>query len=150
MPLRVIARRQAPAVNPAPSPALFGLPQPPPGWPQRPAGISLCMIVKNEERFLEQCLRSVADVVDEINIVDTGSTDATVAIAERFGARIEHREWRNDFGWARNEALKMATKRWVLQLDADEELSPESKEQLRALKNVPAHLQGLWIRCVNA
>ena len=107
------------------------------------------MIVKNEERFLEQCLASVAHLVDEINIVDTGSTDRTVEIARSFGAKIEHRPWRDDFGWARNEALAMATKRWILQLDADEELLPESGPALHALKNTPAHLKGLFIRCSN-
>ena len=70
MPLRVNARRPARAAHPDPvkpaaaDGALYGLPAPPADWPQRPAGISLCMIVKNEERFLEQCLRSVAGVVD--------------------------------------------------------------------------------------
>ncbi len=108
------------------------------------------MIVKNEERFLEQCLRSVADAVDEINIVDTGSTDRTIEIAEKFGARIERREWRNDFAWARNESLKMATKRWVFQLDADEELLPESKPVLQQLKTAPAYNMGVWLRCINA
>jgi glycosyltransferase involved in cell wall biosynthesis len=107
------------------------------------------MIVKNEERFLEQCLRSVCDVVDEINIVDTGSTDRTVEIARSFGARIEHAEWRNDFGWARNESLKMATKRWIFQLDADEELLAESKSALLEVKTLPAHLTGLFVRCIN-
>ncbi|MGH8164769.1 MAG: glycosyltransferase, partial [Rhodanobacteraceae bacterium] len=116
---------------------------------QKPSGVSLCMIVKNEERFLERCLTSAAAAVDEINIVDTGSTDGTLEIAGRFGARIEHREWRDDFSWARNESLAMATRRWILQLDADEELLPESIEPLRTLKNVPAHLTALWIRCIN-
>jgi len=108
------------------------------------------MIVKNEERFLEQCLRSIADVVDEINVVDTGSTDRTVDIARQFGARVEHRPWCNDFAWARNESLKMATKRWIFQLDADEELLPESKSALLLLKNAPAYNMGVWLRCVNA
>lgn len=139
MPVRVKSRGAAP----------FGLPAAPRDWPQKPAGISLCMIVKNEERFLEQCLRSVADVVDEINIVDTGSTDRTVQIAESFGARVEHREWRNHFGWARNEALAMATKRWILQLDADEELLAESKGAILQLKNAPAYITGLYVRCIN-
>ncbi len=92
------------------------------------------MIVKNEERFLEACLRSVEGIVDEINIVDTGSTDRTLEIAEKFGARIQHREWRNDFAWARNEALAMATKRWVLVLDGDEEIAPECRRQLMDLR----------------
>jgi len=108
------------------------------------------MIVKNEERFLEQCLRSAVDVVDEINIVDTGSTDRTIEIAQKFGARIEQREWRNDFAWARNESLKMATKRWIFQLDADEELLPESKAALLQIKSAPAYNMGVWLRCINA
>ena len=107
------------------------------------------MIVKNEERFLEQCLRSVADVADEICIVDTGSTDRTIEIARSFGANIIEREWRNDFAWARNEALKVATKRWVLMLDADEQLVPESKPALVELKNAPAWNVGAWVRCHN-
>lgn len=131
-------------------PLPFGLPQPPGGWPQKPAGISLCMIVKNEERFLERCLQSVAGIVDEINVVDTGSTDATLEIAARYGARVEQHEWRNDFAWARNKSLAMATKRWILQLDADEELLSESAGDLRLLKSVPAHLTALLVRCRNA
>ena len=108
------------------------------------------MIVKNEERFLEQCLLSAAAVVDEICIVDTGSTDRTIEIARSFGARIEEHAWRNDFAWARNKALDMARYRWILQLDADEELLRDSDEPLRLLKDAPAHLTGLWIRCFNA
>ncbi len=107
------------------------------------------MIVKNEERFLEQCLQSVAGVVDEICIVDTGSTDRTVEIAQQFGAHLERREWRNDFAWARNEAIKMASFRWILMLDADEELKPESIPALQVLKSAPAETCGVWIRCYN-
>jgi tetratricopeptide (TPR) repeat protein len=107
------------------------------------------MIVKDEERFLEACLRSVAKHVDEICIVDTGSTDRTVEIAASFGARILHRPWRNDFAWARNEAIGMATKRWVLVLDADEELDATSYDTLRSLRSAPAGVCGLWIRCKN-
>ena len=127
----------------------FGLPTPAPRTSQRPAGISLCMIVKNEERFLEGCLRSAAPIVDEVCIVDTGSTDATLEIAARFGAQVVHRPWRDDFAWARNEALALATKRWILVLDADEELDAQSREVLQSLRNVPADLTGLWVRCNN-
>lgn len=128
----------------------FGLPRPPADWPQKPAGISLCMIVKNEERFLAQCLESIKDFVDEINIVDTGSTDRTIEIARSYGARVEEHAWRNDFAWARNRALDMATKRWILQLDADEEFVAESGEALRSIASAPAHLSGVWLRCINA
>lgn len=107
------------------------------------------MIVKNEDRYLEQCLRSAAAVVDEICIVDTGSTDRTIEIAQRFGAKIERREWRDDFAWARNEAIAMATKRWILMLDADEELTPDSLPEIEALKGTPAATTGLYIRCNN-
>jgi tetratricopeptide (TPR) repeat protein len=107
------------------------------------------MIVRDEEQFLAQCLASVRDVVDEIVVVDTGSKDRTMEIAREFGAVIEQREWRNDFAWARNEALKSARYRWILQLDADEELLPESKPALGQLKKAHAHLTGIWVRCVN-
>jgi len=69
------------------------------------------MIVKNEERFLAQCLESVKDHVDEICIVDTGSTDRTIEIARSYGANVEEHAWRNDFGWARDRALELAVVR---------------------------------------
>ena len=128
---------------------LLNLPVPSPEREQLPVGISLCMIVKNEERFLAECLASVKDVVDEINIVDTGSTDRTVEIAREFGANVIFREWRNDFGWARNEALKMATRRWTLVLDADEEIAPESLPQLRALRETPADFTAVYLKIEN-
>ena len=128
---------------------LFNLPVPDPAIAQLPAGISLCMIVKNEERFLAECLESLKDVVDEINIVDTGSTDRTVEIARGYGAKIEFREWRSDFGWARNESLAMATRRWVIVLDADEELEPESRALLRSLRTVPADTTCVYVDIVN-
>ena len=77
------------------------------------------MIVRNEERFLAECLASVRDEVDELCIVDTGSSDGTIAIAESFGARVKCVEWRDDFAWARNHALDMASQPWILVLDAD-------------------------------
>ena len=128
---------------------LFNLPHPDPDRVQLPEGISLCMIVKNEERFLAECLESVKDVVDEINIVDTGSTDRTVEIARSYGANVIFREWRNDFAWARNQALEMATKRWTLVLDGDEELERESVAQLRSLRSTPAGLAAVYINIVN-
>ncbi len=108
------------------------------------------MIVKNEERFLTQCLESVKDFVDEICIVDTGSSDRTIEIARSYGARIEEHPWKNDFAWARNLSIAMATKRWIFHLDADEELLPESYAALRELRDAPAHHVGVWVRCNNA
>lgn len=107
------------------------------------------MIVRNEERFLATCLESVADVVDEIIVVDTGSEDRTIEIARSFGATILEREWRNDFSWARNQSIESATKRWILFLDADEELTPESKPALLDLKNALAYHDAVWVRCYN-
>ena len=84
--------------------------------------LSFCAIVKNESENLPRCLDSVKPYVDELIIVDTGSTDDTVAIAQQYGATIGHFEWCNDFAAARNYALSLVTGDWVLVLDADEEL----------------------------
>jgi glycosyltransferase involved in cell wall biosynthesis len=83
------------------------------------------MIVKDEEACLERCLQSVQGHVDEIVVVDTGSTDRTVEIARRFGARVYHHPWENDFSRHRNQSLSYATGDWILQLDADEEFFVE-------------------------
>lgn len=83
------------------------------------------MIVKNEEKALPSCLSSVKDVVDEMVVLNTGSTDRTSEIAREFGARVYHFEWCNDFSAARNESLKYVQGDWVLVLDADEVLVPE-------------------------
>lgn len=88
--------------------------------------VSLCMIVKDEEKNLEACLKSVQDWVAEMIVVDTGSTDRTVSIAEEMGARVEHYSWHDDFAAARNYALEFAQYPWILHLDADEEILPGS------------------------
>jgi len=125
------------------------LPKPPKGWPQRQAGVSLCMIVRDEERFLVDALASVQGVVDEICIVDTGSKDKTLDIAREAGARVQQIVWESDFSKARNTALAMATRRWILVLDADERLSPSSRDLVRTLGARDAHLTGLWTRIYN-
>ncbi len=94
-------------------------------------GISLCMIVRDEADNLELCLQAALPWVDEVCIVDTGSTDDTVEIAERHGARVEHFTWCDDFSAARNVSLEMATMDWILVLDADEVLTPGSGPTLR-------------------
>lgn len=93
--------------------------------------LSLCMIVKDEEAHLSDCLKSVEDVVDEIIVVDIGSTDKTVEIAKQFDAEVHTIQCEDDFAAARNESLKYASGDWILQLDADERLDPESKKELR-------------------
>ena len=97
--------------------------------------LSLCMITKNEEKNLSRCLDSIKDIVDEIIIVDTGSTDKTVEIAKSYGAHIYHYDWNNDFSKARNVSLQKATKDWILVLDADEVLPYE--EGLKLLFGEP-------------
>jgi len=97
--------------------------------------ITLSIIVKNEEKYLRGCLESVKDVVSEIVLVDTGSTDNTIKIAEEFGAKIFHFDWINDFSAARNYALNNSTGDWILYLDADERLSGNSIEELKKITN---------------
>lgn len=92
--------------------------------------ITLCMIARNEEEFLEKCLDSVEGVAGEIVIVDTGSTDGTSEIGRRRGAKVIEHEWKNDFSEARNVALDAASGRWILVLDADEELGDETRKKL--------------------
>lgn len=96
--------------------------------------ISLCMIVKNEEKTLERCLRSVDGIPDEIVIVDTGSEDATKAVAGRFTSRILDFEWIDDFAAARNYSFAQATMDYILWLDADDVLLPEDRTKLLELK----------------
>src|SRR5690242_5378631 len=87
----------------------------------RPAGpsISACLIVKNEEANLLRCLGSIRSSVDEIVVVDTGSTDRTVSVAESLGARVFHFEWCDDFSAARNESLRHAIGDWIIWVDGD-------------------------------
>ncbi len=96
--------------------------------------ISLCMIVKNEEKLLARCLDSVADLMDEIIIVDTGSTDRTKEIAARYTENIYDFEWICDFAAARNFAFSKATKEYIYSADADEVLNPENREAFLRLK----------------
>ena len=91
------------------------------------------MIVKNEEENLPRCLNSVANMVDEIIIVDTGSTDRTVEIAKKYGAKVYHHTWEGNFSKSRNYSLKYATCDWILILDADEELSKEDAPRLKEI-----------------
>jgi len=92
------------------------------------------MIVRDEAAVLARCLQSVRGVADEIVVVDTGSTDATISIAREYGATVGVHQWRDHFAAARNMSLSMATKRWILWMDADDELDPESVENVRYLK----------------
>ncbi|UWG97843.1 glycosyltransferase family 2 protein [Dehalobacter sp. DCM] len=96
--------------------------------------ISLCIIVKNEEKTLGRCLDSVKDMCDEIVIVDTGSTDRTKEIAQQYTDRIFDFTWIDDFAAARNFAFSQATRDYILWLDADDILLDEDREKLLTLK----------------
>ncbi|MFB5759859.1 glycosyltransferase [Paenibacillus medicaginis] len=99
--------------------------------------ISLVMIVKNEERTLKRCLESVIQYVDEIIVVDTGSTDQTKDIAAEYQARIFDYKWSNDFAAARNFALEQSTCDWCLVLDADEYISNDCSDAVQTLLSNP-------------
>jgi tetratricopeptide (TPR) repeat protein len=95
--------------------------------------LSLCMIVRDEQQMLPRCLAAVAGAVDEIVIVDTGSSDATVEIARSFGARVIEHAWTGSFAEARNVSFQAASGDWLMYLDADELLMCEDVELLRSL-----------------
>src|SRR5690348_1668753 len=101
--------------------------------PTRGLTVSLCMIVKDEEEMLPGCLEAVASGVDEIVVVDTGSTDRTVEIAESFGAKVVYFPWNGSFSDARNVGLDAATGDWLFYLDADEHLVPGDARKIRRL-----------------
>jgi len=92
--------------------------------------LTASMIVRNEDHFLAKCLESIRHVVDEIVIVDTGSTDQTKTIAEKFGARVFEYPWHQNFSAARNEALKHSRGEWILYIDADERLKPINRSKV--------------------
>ena len=93
--------------------------------------ISACLMVKNEEAFLGNCLSSIRSFVDEIIVVDTGSTDRTVEIAEQFGAKVYPHPWEGDFSKHRNQSMSYARGDWILVIDADEVLEKESAGALK-------------------
>ena len=101
--------------------------------------LTAAMMVKNEAENLPRCLGSIRELCDEIVVVDTGSTDASVEICERFGATIKHSPWQDNFSLHRNESIEMATGDWILIIDADEEMktkveSDKLKKHLESLK----------------
>jgi GT2 family glycosyltransferase/tetratricopeptide (TPR) repeat protein len=95
--------------------------------------LSVCIIAKNEEKYIVRSLVSILPLADEIVVVDTGSTDRTKAIATIFGARVYDIEWKNDFSEARNFSLQKATGDWILVHDADEAISPVDYDTIRKL-----------------
>ncbi len=116
-------------------------------WPDQSTKdpkVTLAMIVRNEDAHIAECLESMKDHVDEIVIVDTGSTDKTVEICERFGAKIFHHPWEDSFSVARNFAISHVETPWLIQLDADEIMEKaharQVRDQVRAAHKTTANL----------
>jgi glycosyltransferase involved in cell wall biosynthesis len=106
--------------------------------------LAAVLIVRNEERHLERCLGSLSGLVDEIVVVDTGSTDASLDIARRHGARLYDLEWPNDFAAARNWALDRTRADWILYIDADEHVAEPRPGGLREMLAAP-DLAGCYV-----
>ncbi|WP_298212137.1 glycosyltransferase family 2 protein [Ferrimicrobium sp.] len=121
-----------------------------PGAPTTTPLLSLCMIVKDEESCLVEALLSVRDLVDEMIVFDTGSTDATVRIARQHGARVIEGEWREDFAWARNQTLNYATGAWILWIDADERVVGDRSALRLRLEDPLAPYEAYSVRIENA
>lgn len=111
-------------------------------------GISVCIIAKNEQQNIARCLTSVIPFSNEIIVVDTGSTDDTVAIAESFGAKIFHYPWTNDFAAARNFSLAQASEEWILVIDCDEEVDADSQPLFPNLSHEP-YGEGFGVSILN-
>lgn len=112
----------------------------------RETGISLCMIVRDEEQSLARCLSSVEGIADEIIIVDTGSTDRTKEIAKSFGAKVYDFKWVDDFAAARNYSFSKATKEFILWLDADDVIEEADREKFLLLKKmIPPHVDSVMM-----
>lgn len=107
--------------------------------------LSAALIVKNEEKFLEACLSSLKDIVDEVVVVDTSSTDRSQEIAREAGAHLHEFAWVNDFSAARNRALDLARGEWILYIDADERVAPCAPSALRTLLSDPSYV-GYYVR----
>lgn len=101
------------------------------------AKLSIAMIVKNEAQHLPECLECIAPIADEVCVLDTGSTDDTVAIAARHGARVSHFAWCDDFAAARNASLSRCTGDWIFVIDADERVASGDHAGLRTLLEGP-------------
>ncbi|RYD03048.1 hypothetical protein N752_21800 [Desulforamulus aquiferis] len=117
--------------------------------PEKRADLSLCLIVKNEQKNIARCIKSAKGVADEIIVVDTGSQDHTATLARKLGARVYNFDWSGNFAEARNFSLAMARSEWVLILDADETLRLEEHKQIRDIINKAGDTQGFYLKLIN-
>lgn len=111
--------------------------------------LSVAIFAKNEEEHLERCLKSLEPLNAQIIFVDTGSTDKTVEIAKKYTEHIYHEPWRNDFSWHRNHSFSLCTGDWILQIDADEELTYDTEKSpsqlLRSLEKIPKEINAVAV-----
>src|SRR3712207_5969033 len=119
-------------MNPGPQPRSTTCSPAPAAKGGRRARVSLCMIVKDEEHNLPDCLGPVAGLFDELVVVDTGSSDRTKEVAAALGARVFDFPWCDSFAAARNESLRHATGDWVFWLDADDRIEEPDRRSLAA------------------
>lgn len=110
--------------------------------------LSVCIIAKNEEKNLLRCLESIKGIADEVILVDTGSVDNTISIAEKYNARVVEFPWKRNFSSARNKALEMASKDWILCIDCDEALDSSQVHEIKKLLNTSQNL-GFRLKLVN-
>ncbi|MDA8374844.1 MAG: glycosyltransferase family 2 protein [Actinomycetota bacterium] len=111
--------------------------------------VSVGMIMKDEERFIAQALDSVVPFADEVVIFDTGSTDDSVSIARAKGATVLEGEWRDDFGWARNQSLAACRGKWILWIDADEVVEGDPAAFRAELRKAEEEYEALSVRLLN-
>lgn len=111
--------------------------------------ISGCLITRDEEHCISDALSSLAPFVDELVVFDTGSTDRTKEIASSFGANVVSGEWKNDFAWARNQALEHCRGRWIVWIDADEILRGSPEELRQYLAHDVHEVEALSVRIRN-
>lgn len=109
---------------------------------------TLCIIAKDEEHQISRCINSAKPSVDEIVVVDTGSTDRTVQIARELGAKVYETEWQDDFSLARNKSMEHATGEWILFLDCDEELDARTAPNLKGVIK-DENYDGYWMKLIN-
>ncbi|MDB5313204.1 MAG: hypothetical protein JWO38_7406, partial [Gemmataceae bacterium] len=117
--------------------------------PATPPRVSLCLIVRDEEHNLRACVGPVRDLVSEVVVVDTGSTDRTRAVARELGARVFEFPWVDSFSAARNESVRHATGDWIFWLDADDRVDADNRVRLaRLFATLPAGGAGYVMKCL--
>ena len=109
--------------------------------------LSVCMMIKDEEKYLKQCLDSINNIADEIIIVDTGSQDKSIQIAQSYSkVKLYHHPWENNFSLHRNQSISYATGDWLLFIDADEKLFGNFKQLKPYLERLPQECTA--VQCV--